>query len=99
MLNLSLSIYALIYFNLILAVFLVLFELLLLLHRLSMFRSRPNSIVASLEFRVNENHTLVLQPQELSHKVQITSEFGEETVHLRLFDLDDERLGAVDALS
>ena len=50
-------------------------------------------------YRVNENHTLVLQPQELSHKVQITSEFGEETVHLRLFDLDDERLGAVDALS
>ena len=61
MLNLSLSIYALIYFNLILAVFLVLFELLLLLHRLSMFRSRPNSIVASLEFlrKINTSLTLI----------------------------------------
>ena len=50
-------------------------------------------------YRVDKHHALVLKAQELSQEVEVAFELCEKPVDLRLLDLDNERLGTVDALS
>ena len=49
----------------------------------------------TVTYRVDQDHSLVLESQELSHVAHISFEFLEQTAHLVLLDLNDEGLWTV----
>ena len=52
-----------------------------------------------VEFRVDEDHTFVLESQELGQKAKLSIELLQEAINFALLDLNDETFRPLDALS
>jgi len=50
-------------------------------------------------YRVDEDHSLVLESQELGQEAHISLELLQKAVNFALFDLNDETFRSLDALS